>query len=63
MPAFLEQKLRAEYGNNKRAIFGTMNAIGVMRGNKETAKGKAMQRKHDARVSVKGMLKKMRTGY
>ncbi len=46
MPKFLEDKLRAEYGDNPHAIFGTMNKIGAMRGNKETAKGKAMERKH-----------------
>lgn len=46
MPKFLEQKLRAEYGNNDRAVYGTLNAIGAMHGNKETAKGKAMEKKH-----------------
>lgn len=46
MPAFLEKKLREEYGDNPRAIYGTMNRIGAMRGNKETAKGRAMDRKH-----------------
>lgn len=46
MPQFLEDKLRAEYGNNPHAIYGTMNKIGAMRGNKETAKGRAMERKH-----------------
>ena len=46
MPKFLESKLRAEYGNNPRAIYGTMNKLGAMRGSKETAKGKAMERKH-----------------
>lgn len=48
MPAFLEQKLKAEYPNNPSAVYGTMNSIGAMRGNKETAKGKAMERKHMA---------------
>lgn len=48
MPKFLEDKLRAEYGNNPRAIYGTMNKIGAMRGNKETAKGREMERKHEA---------------
>lgn len=47
MPKFLEDKLRAEYGNNPHAIFGTMNAIGAMKGNKTTPKGKAMERKHE----------------
>lgn len=46
MPKFLEDKLKAEYGNNPHAIYGTLNKIGAMRGNKETAKGKAMAVKH-----------------
>lgn len=50
MPKFLEKQLRAEYGNNDRAVYGTLNAIGAMHGNKETAKGKAMQKKHDAKA-------------
>ncbi len=49
MPKFLEQKLKAEYPNNPHAVYGTMNAIGAMRGNKETPKGAAMQAKHDAK--------------
>lgn len=47
MPIFLEKKLKQEYGNNAHAVYGTLNKIGAMKGNKETAKGKAMQRKHD----------------
>lgn len=54
MPAFLEKKLREEYGNNPRAIYGTMNRIGAMRGNKETARGKAMERKHARDKKRKG---------
>ena len=50
MPKFLEDKLRAEYGNNPSAIYGTMNKIGAMKGNKETAKGRAMERKHAAKA-------------
>lgn len=50
MPQFLEDKLKAEYGNDPHAIYGTMNAIGAMRGNKETAKGRAMQAEHDDRA-------------
>lgn len=46
MPKFLEQKLKAEYGNNPHAIYGTMNAIGAMHGNKETEKGREMETKH-----------------
>jgi hypothetical protein len=47
MPKFLEKKLKSEYGNNKKAIYGTMNKIGAMRGSKETALGRAMQAKHN----------------
>lgn len=47
MPAFLEQKLKAEYGDDSAIPYKVMNAIGAMRGNKETPKGAAMQAKHD----------------
>ena len=50
MPKFLEQKLRAEYGNNPRAIYGTMNKIGAMHGNNETPKGARMEAKHERDV-------------
>jgi len=47
-PVFLEKKLKKEYGENKHAIFGTLNKIGAMKGNKETKKGKRMEKKHSA---------------
>jgi len=53
MPRFLEQKLKKEYGDNKHAIYGTMNKIGAMKGNKETRKGKAMEKKHELAKKVK----------
>lgn len=40
--ADVEQKLRAEYGTGKAAdakVYGTLNRVGLMRGNKTTAKG------------------------
>lgn len=46
MPKFLEAKLKREYPGNPGAVYGTMNKIGAMRGNKETALGRAMERKH-----------------
>ena len=49
MPEFLKRKLQREYPNNPGAVYGTLNAIGAMHGNKETPKGKAMQKKHDAK--------------
>lgn len=57
MPKFLETKLKAEAAKkgktgkaNARYVFGTLNAIGAMKGNKETAKGAAMAKKHKADV-------------
>lgn len=47
MPKFLEEKLKKEYPNNPSAVYGTMNKLGAMRGNKETAKGRAMEAKHE----------------
>lgn len=56
MPEFLEKKLKQEYGNNNRAVYGTLNKIGAMKGNKITAKGRRMERKHNADVK-KGLAK------
>ena len=53
MPKFLEEKLKAEASkkgfSGKRAdryVYGAMNNMGAMRGNKETAKGERMDAKH-----------------
>lgn len=46
MPKFLENKLKKRYGKNSKTPYKIMNAIGAMKGNKETAKGKAMAAKH-----------------
>lgn len=61
MPAFLEAKLKskaAEKGlSGKKAdryVYGAMNNIGAMRGNKETPKGKRMEKKHAAKVAGGG---------
>lgn len=47
MPKFMEEKLKAEYGAKSDIPYRIMNSKGLMHGNKETAKGKAMQRKHE----------------
>jgi hypothetical protein len=53
MPAFLEKKLKAEYGaGNPSAIYGTMNKLGFMHGNQETPAGAAAQKQHDAKVGA-----------
>lgn len=46
MPRFLEKKLKKRYGAKSKIPYKIMNAMGAMRGSKETAKGRAMERKH-----------------
>lgn len=46
MPKFLEEKLKAEYGADSAIPYKVMNKLGAMHGNKETAKGRAMESKH-----------------
>jgi hypothetical protein len=44
--ADVEGKLKRRYPGNPGAVYGTLNKIGLMRGNKTTAKGrKAAKRK------------------
>lgn len=50
MPKFLENKLKKEYGKNSKVPYKIMNKIGAMHGNKETAKGKKMAKKHAAKA-------------
>jgi hypothetical protein len=45
MPKFLEKKLAKEYGKGSPIIYATMNKLGYMKGNKETAKGRALEKK------------------
>lgn len=46
MPDFLEKKLKKQYPGNDSAVYGTMNKIGAMHGNKITPKGREMEAKH-----------------
>lgn len=52
MPNFLEKKLEGEYGKGNPRVYQTMNALGYMRGNKVTPRGRRLQRKHDADVKA-----------
>lgn len=54
MPKFLEDKLKQEYGADSDVPYKVMNSIGAMHGNKETAKGRAMESKH---ASINGFRK------
>lgn len=49
MPKFLENKLKQEYGSKSKIPYMIMNKMGVMHGNKETAKGKAMEKHHSGK--------------
>ena len=51
MPKFLESKLKKEYGAKSSVPYKIMNSIGAMKGNKETAKGRAMEKKHKAKIA------------
>ena len=53
MPKFLETKLKREYGENSAIPFKVMNSIGAMRGNKETTKGREMEKKHEEDKAMK----------
>lgn len=44
MPKILEEKLKREYPHNNHAVYGTLNKIGAMKGNKETKKGRKMEK-------------------
>ncbi len=59
MPKFLEEKLKKEYPDNPSAVYGTMNKLGYVRGNKETKKGKKAEKKHEADKKKKEMAEKM----
>ena len=37
--AVVEAALKKEYGTDKKAIYGTLNKIGLMQGSKPTKKG------------------------
>ncbi len=45
MPKALEEKLKKEYGAKSDVPYKIMNKLGYMRGNKETPKGKALDKK------------------
>lgn len=45
MPKVLERKLKKEYGKGSDIPYKIMNKLGYMRGSKETAKGRALDKK------------------
>ena len=59
MPKFLEEKLKKEYGDNPHAIYGTLNKLHMMKGNKETAKGERAEEKHEKKMKGRAIGKIM----
>jgi len=54
MPKFLEKKLKEEYGSDSKIPYKVMNARGYMQGSKETAKGRAIEKKHKKDMRKRG---------
>lgn len=59
MPKFLESALRHHATKQgltgdaaDRYVYGAMNNLGAMHGSKETAKGRRMEKKHEADVAA-----------
>jgi hypothetical protein len=55
MPKFLEEKLKKRYGAKSGVPYAIMNKLGFMHGSKETAKGRAAEKKHASKVKIRGL--------
>lgn len=53
MPKSLEAKLKKEYPGNPHAVYGTLNKLGLMHGDKETKKGKRAESAHERALKSK----------
>lgn len=61
MPAFLEAALKREYAGQDPSIpFRIMQSKGLIRGQKETAKGAELDAKHAADAKRKGQKKALK---
>ena len=56
MPAFLEAKLKKQYGAKSSVPYAVMNKLGFMHGSKGTAKGRRATLKHNKRTTVGEMM-------
>lgn len=59
MPKFLEKQLKRaatakglKGDSADRYVYGAMNNMGAMRGNKETPKGRAIEKKHKQQAKI-----------
>lgn len=59
MPAFLERKLKDEYGAGSSIPYKIMNKEGFMKGNKETKKGRNAEKKHKLAKKMHPQVKMM----
>jgi len=69
VPEFLKKKLKAQaeekgYSGDRadKYVYGTMNKMGAMHGSEETAKGRAMQKKHEGKKGWAGRASEMKNG-
>ncbi len=58
MPKFIEDKLKAEYGDKSSIPYAVMNKLGYMHGNKETEKGIEAERLHRMKKLAKALTTK-----
>jgi hypothetical protein len=58
MPEFLLKKLKQEYGADSKIPYKIANAKGWMKGPNETALGRKMDQKHEAKMSGRSTAKK-----
>jgi hypothetical protein len=55
MPAFLERKLKDQYGDSSPVPYKIMNKLGFMKGNQVTTKGIQAEKKHKLKGSMGGL--------
>jgi len=56
MPKFPENKLKKEYGAKSKIPYMVMNKLGMMKGNKETKKGRTAEKKHQRENKVRKLM-------
>ena len=56
MPKALERKLKKEYGAKSSIPYKIMNKLGMMHGNKETARGKVVAKEHHSGKGTRARL-------
>jgi hypothetical protein len=61
--ADVESKLKKEYPGNPGAVYGTLNKIGLMHGNKPTAKGLKKAHSDKRMKKMKRIAKKAQARY